>query len=47
MSEQRLHWTLIFLFSVKFVIYKKKQKKKTNKQKTRLLSAVNVITRLQ
>ena len=40
-QEQRLHWTLIFIFSVQFVI------KKTNKQKTRLLSAFNVITHLQ
>ena len=34
---QRLHWTLIFIFWVQFVI----------KKKTRLLSAVDVITRLQ
>ena len=37
---QRLHWTLNFIFWVQFVI-------KKHKKKTRLLSAVDVITRLQ
>ncbi len=41
--EQRLHWMLIFIFSVQFVIYKNQKRQKTlyfllyNRENTRLL----------